>query len=221
MQPGSLKTFHSTRRFLIVAACAAPLLVLGGAWWLVSEVLLVPTAPGDDTTADQLFTFIVHEKGLPRLNGKRREQFLEQQIRRLVQEAAYRDRFLACYRTAAPEDHSTFRANLFDAFKPLVMRDIRRFHELRDAEREGFLDGRVVEYGRLASFFGQVKINKSAFGNAAPKPQELLQLLFSKTTEEERQQGAAYFAAYAQRVSEILADAELVREFEGRIAATP
>jgi CRISPR/Cas system-associated endonuclease/helicase Cas3 len=79
----------------------------------------------------------------------------------------------------------------------------------------------VVEYGRLASFFGQVKINKSAFGNAAPKPQELLQLLFSKTTEEERQQGAAYFAAYAQRVSEILADAELVREFEGRIAATP
>jgi hypothetical protein len=163
--------------------------------------------------------FIVHEKGLPRLSDPQREAFVEQQVRRLVKDPAFRASFLAEYRTSSPEEQKAFRANLFDAFKPIVMRDLRRYRELDAPARREFLDERIVAYNRMNAFRGEVRISKDAVGGAAPSSGEILQLLIDKTTDEERQLGMAYAAALRARVEEILADQELKTKFEARIAA--
>ena len=110
---------------------------------------------------------------------------------------------------------------MFGAFKPLVMRDVRGFHELDEEDRQEFLDERLIEYGRLAVFFGQVSINKDALGSTGPTRNELFQLLLSKTSPEERTRWAQYSAALDRRRAEILADALLTRQFQERIDITP
>jgi hypothetical protein len=201
----------------VALACAAPVLVLGAVWLLVTQVLMVPAVPDQSTPADRVAQFIMHPEGLPRLGGERREAFIQQQVRRLVQDEPFRRRFLAEYRVSSPEEQKAFREHLFDAFKPLVMRDIRAFHDLSQAERGAYLDDRIVAYNRLNAFWGRAGIVKSDLGPAAPGPDELLGLLLQKTTEQERQMGVAYAAALQARVNEILADPALKQEFETRI----
>jgi hypothetical protein len=220
MHPGSVKVLYRLRRVLIVAACAAPVLVLGGIWLLVTQVLLVPRVPDATTPAAEVVWFIAHEKGLPRLDQRRFEALLEQQLRRLRQDAAFRAAFVAEYSTSSAEEQKAFRFHLFDAFKPVVMGDIRRFHELRGPAREQYVDERIVAYNRMAVLWGDLRDQeiKATIGPTLTKD-ELFELLLEKTTEEERALGAAYAQAVAARVAEILADAALKQEFEARIRA--
>lgn len=216
---GDVKTLYRARRILLGAACAGPVLVLGGVWLLVTQVLMVPAVPDQTTPPDRVAQFIMHEKGLPRLDGQRREAFLEQQIRRLVREEAFRGRFLAEYRTATPEQQAAFGEHLFDAIKPLVMRDVRRFEDLSGPARRDYLDQRIVAYNRMTAFWGEVRIGERDLGAGALTPAEMLRLLLNKTTEEERQAGIVYGQALGARVEEILADPALRQEFEARITA--
>jgi hypothetical protein len=201
----------------VALACAAPVLALGAVWLLVTQVLMLPAVPDQSTPADRVAQFIMHPKGLPRLDPGPCEAFLQQQARRLVQDEPFRRRFLAEYRVSSLEEQKAFREHLFDAFKPLVMRDIRTFHELSPPQHRAYLDDRIVAYNRMNSLWGQARIGKSDLGPAAPGPDELLGLLLQKTTEQERQMGMAYAAALQARVSQILADPELKQEFETRI----
>jgi hypothetical protein len=202
-----------------VAACAAPVVVLAGLWLLVTEVLLVPAVPGAATPPDEVVQFIIHVKGLPRLDRQRGDAFLKQQILRLVQDEPFRNRFAAEYRVSSPDEQKAFRAHLFDAFKPVVMADIRRFQELPESARQAYLDERIVTYNRLSKLLGSVQIDKSIAGPTADAQGDLLSTLLQKTTEEERQIGIVYAQALAVRLTTILADPELKAEFEKRIAA--
>jgi len=220
VHPSSVKTLYRMRRLLVVAACAAPVLVLGGVWLLVTQVLLVPRVPDATTPAERVVRFIAHEKGLPRLDERRFEALLEQQLRRLRQDGTYRAAFLAEYSTSSAEEQKAFRGHLFDAFKPLVMRDIRRCHELAGPARQDYVDDRIVAYNRTAVLWGDLRDKdvKATIGPTLSKD-ELIEVLLQKTTEEERALGAAYGKAIAARVAEIQADPELKQQFEARIAA--
>lgn len=219
VHPGSVRTLYRLRRVGLIVACAAPVLALAGIWLLVTQVLLVPRTPDESTPPDVVARYIIHEKGLTQLKGPRCETFLQQQIRRLIRDEPFRKRFLAEYRTASPEEQKAFRTHLFDAFKPLVMRDIRMFQELPEPARQEYLDERIVAYNRMNAFVGDVRISKHDLGPAAPGSEEMLQFLMQKTTEEERQAGMAYAAALAVRVQQILAAPELKATMETRIAA--
>lgn len=219
MGSDSARRLYQLRRVMLATTCVAPVIVLGGLWLLVTEVLLVPAVPGPAAAPDTVAQFIVHRKGLPRLERKRREVFLQAQVARLVRDEAFRNRFAAEYRVSSPEDQKAFREHLFDAFKPLVMDDIRRYHELPEPQRQPYLDERIVAYNRLSRLLGSVRIEKSIAGPVADAQQDLLSTLLQKTTEQERQMGLAYGHALAGRVTAILADPELKAEFEARIAA--
>jgi len=214
------RTFYRARRILLVAACVAPVVLLAGVWWLVTQVLMVPRVPGPTTPAEQVVQFIAHPQGLPRLDAARSEALLEQQVRRLVEDAAFRARFLAEFRSSSPDEQTAFRSHLFDAFKPVFMRDARHFHELDAADRRAYLDERIVAYNRLSAYAGKTAISPDAVRGLAPTPEQLLQMLTQRTTEEERQLGGAYYAALQARVVEILGDPELKADFEARIAGT-
>ncbi len=220
MLTGDARSFYRWRRVRMGALCAAPVVALGGLWWFVAEVLLVPAVPDARTPPDAVAQYVMHPKGLPRLRGTRCEAFLLTQVRRLVTDDAFRERFLAEYRTSAPEQQVAFRAHLFDAFKPLLMRDIDRYHELTGPAQQDFLDERIVAYNQFSRFVGNTRIEK---GTAGPTPgqNELLGLLLSHTTEEERRRGWLYGQALAARIAVILADPELKASFEARIAAPP
>lgn len=219
MNTATRSTFYLSSGVRKGAALVAPVLVLGGIWLLVTQVLMVPGVPGPGAAPDEVAQFIMHEKGLPRLSRARTEEFLEAQVRQMVQREGFLDRFMAEYRTASPEQQSAFRSHLFDAFKPVVMADIREHEVLTEAgERQAFLDERIVAYNRLARFWGNTTISKGMLGPGALSPQETLDFLLNKTTEEERQSGIAYAQALRARVEEILADPELKAEFEARIA---
>jgi len=220
VQPGSIKTLYRLRRALVVAAVAAPVLLLAGVWALVTQVLMVPAVPDATSSPEAVFGFIVHPKGLPRLDAPQAQAVIEQQLERLRLDSQFRQRFLAEYRVASPDEQSAFRANLFDVFKPLVLADVRKYHELPVAQRPAYLDERIVAYNRLKALWGEVHISKHDLGPATPGPQEALQLLMQKTTEEERRMGLAYAEALRARVEEILADPALKTEFESRIAAS-
>lgn len=214
------RAFYRRRTALLVVACASPVVLLAGIWWLVTQVLLVPAVPGASAPPAEVAAFIMHAKGLPRLDGRRSEAFLEVQLRRLVGEAAFRERFLAEYRTASPAAQKAFRLHLFDAFKPLVLRDVERFEALAGPERQAYLDERIVAYNRLGAFWGDVRIHKDMLGSGALAPEEVVGLLLEKTSEQERQRSAGYARALAARVAQILADPALEADIRARIAAT-
>ncbi len=211
--------FYRSRRFLLIAACAAPLLVLGGAWWAVNAFVLTPRVPTDDAPIDECVRFVVHERGLPRLNERQSASFLEQQTHRLVQHARLRERFATALRRLIPEEQEAFRVHLFDALKPRVLAHVRRFHALQGEAQRRYLDERIVEYNRAAAYLGQGRMDKSAFGNALPDSSRLTELLLTRTSDEERRLGMTYFAALGKRITEILADPRLKQDFEARIAA--
>ena len=221
MHPGSITTLYRLRRVGLILACLAPVLLAGGVYLIVTQVLLVPAVPDAATPPDRLLRFIVHEKGLPRLRGEKCETFLQQQIQRLVRDEGLRNRFLAEYRTANPEEQKAFREHLFDAIKPIVMRDIHAYQAMPEAGRPAYLDERIVTYNRMNAFWGDVRISKNDLGPGQPGPDELLGMLTQKTTEAERQSGVAYGAALHARVLQILADPALKAEFEARITGRP
>lgn len=218
VHPGSIKTLYRLRRVGQLLLWGSPLLLLLGLYLLVTLVLLRPGLPGPEAEPEQVVQFIAHKQGLPRLKPPEVERFLEGQIQRLLRDEAYRDGFLREVRTASIEDQEAFRSHLFDAIKPTVMADIRAFHALLPAERLNLLDERIVAYNRLARVAGGAGISKDALGQTAPNPQQMLDLLMRKTTDEERQLGLAYLQALQLRVLTILADPDLKAEFEARIA---
>lgn len=219
MHPGSVTTLYRLRRVVLVVACAAPVVVLGGLWLLVTRVLLVPAVPGADTPPDEVAQFIMHEKGLPSLDREHCEAFLKQQILRLIQDERFRKRFAAEYRVSSPEQQRAFREHLFDAFKPLLMDDIRRYHALPEPDRPAYLDERIVAYNRMSKLLANVNIDQDMAAAPPGDSADLLGLLMQKTTEEERRAGLAYGQALGARVNQILADPQLKAEFEARIAA--
>ncbi len=221
MNPDSARTLYRYRRVVVVLACAAPVFVLGAVWLLVTRVLMVPAVPGSDTLPDQVVQFIMHEQGLPRLSRERCDAVLKQQIHRLIEDAKFRDRFAREYRVSSPEQQRAFREHVFDAFKPVVMADINGYHLLDDAERREYLDGRIVEYNRMATILANIQVNASAAGLGGGEKAEMLGLLLTKTTEHDRELGFAYIQAIQVRVVEILADPELEEQIRARIAAEP
>ncbi len=212
------RPFYQQRRLWLTLACVAPLLLLVGLYLLVDRVLLVPALPDDNTPGDQLAAFVMHPKGLPRLKQPQREAFLNRQVPRLLREDALRERFLAAVRAADPEAQEAFRNNLFDTFKPILLRDARAFAELAAADRTAFLDARIIAYNRLGAQTN-VHISRHDLGSAAPSGDKLLEWVLSKTTEEERRLCLNYGTGMTARVKEILEDPALKADFEQRIAA--
>jgi hypothetical protein len=208
-----------TRKLAIGAGLAAPVLLLGVLWLVVTNVLLVPPVPEPATSARDVLRFIVHEKGLPRLDDATARRVFHEQLGRLGRNDEFRERFLRELRIASPTEQRAFRSHLFDVFKPIFIADMRQYHELIGEERQAFLDDRIVYYNRLSAALGKTELSADAAAELTPDRQEMLQLVLSRTTEEERQMTGAYFSAIGARVEEILADPPLKAEFERRIAA--
>lgn len=221
MIPGHVRTFYQARKALVFLALAAPVIVLAGLWLLVTQVLMVPRVPDATTPADQVMRFIVHEKGLPRLSQPRAEAVFKEQVRRLTTDPAFREAFLREVRTASPEASAALREHLFDVYKPLLMADIRQYNTLEADARPAYLDERIVHYNRVSRALGATGITAEAAQGLLPSKAEALQLLLTKTTDEERQLGLFYQAALRARVEEVLADPELTAQFEQRITASP
>lgn len=219
MHPGDTQAFYRSRRLLLVAGCAAPLLLLGAAWWTIDRFVLTPPRPTLASTADEFVRFLVDAKGLPKLRQAEREALIELHLRKWLAQEDYRSGFASALRRCSDEEREAFKTHTFDAVKPIIMRDVRRFHELDGEARRTFVDERIVEYHRMASILRGAKVDKSAFGDSLPSSNEVGQLVLAKTTEEERVLGQAFFAALAARQVEIQADEALNAEFLRRIEA--
>lgn len=219
MNPGSLKSFYHARRTLIVLACIAPLALLGGAWWLVVEVLLAPRTPTAGSPPEDCVAFVVHDKGLRRLSAADQEKFVRGQMARWLAQPAYREQFAAALRRSTADEQKAFRANLFDIFKPHIMQDVTRFHATRDDARREFLDDRIIEYNRMGRVMRAGRVDKTAFGDSLPSPKELMDLIMEKTTQDERDQAMGFFVALVARRDQIYADEKLRAQFEAKIEA--
>ncbi len=202
----------------MAVGCAAPVLLLAGLYVLVDRMLFVPAVPDDTTPGDRLAAFVMDPRGLPRLSQAEREAFLMRQVPRLLREEGVRESFLAAIRQAASESQEAFRNNLFDTFKPILLRDARAYAALDAAGRIAFLDERIIAYNRLGAQTN-VHISRHDLGSAAPSGDKLLEWVLSKTTEEERRLCLNYGTGMAARVQEILEDPALKADFEQRIAA--
>jgi len=179
---------------------------------------MVPAVPDGAAPPAQVVQYIMHAKGLPRLGRERREAFLTEQMTRLIEDERFRERFAMEYRVSSPDQQKAFREHLFDAFKPIVMDDIRGYHETSPELRQDYLDQRIVEYNRMAKMLSNVEVDPEIAGPQDGNRTEMLALLLQKTTEQERELGLAYAAALRARVLEILADPALKAGFEARIA---
>lgn len=219
MHPGDTQAFYRSRRLILIAACAAPLLLLGAAWWSIDRFVLTPPRPTMASTAEQVVRFLVDDKGLPKLRQAEREDVIELHLQKWLADESYRSGFASALRRCSDEEREAFKAHTFDAVKPIIMRDVRRYHELAGEARKAFVDERIVEYHRMASILRGAKVDKSAFGDSLPSSNEVGQLVLAKTTEEERILGQTFFAALAERQTEIQADEALNADFLRRIEA--
>jgi hypothetical protein len=211
------RKLYLRRRTLLTIACASPVLLLAGLWWLVNAVVLVPPAPGERAPAQQCLEFIVHEKGLPRLSAERRIAFVEAQVGRLLEDDLFRDSFVAALRRSASDDRTAFFEHVFDALKPRVLRDAQEFHDVQNDARTSWLDERLVDYKRLELLLRTIRIDKHALDDALTDQASLVSLVLSRTTEEERSLCLAYFSALGRRANEILQQPALKDEFEQRL----
>src|SRR5262249_8782886 len=147
--------------------------------------------------------YVVDAKGLPRREPDAAARTLQDLLVRLLSDAAFRDSFASALRRSTPEEQAAFREHVFDAFKPRLMADIRRFDELQGDARTAFLDDRLIDFKRMEMLSRGTKIDKSAFAEAAGDQAALLKLLIAKTTDQERALGAAYIRAAAARWNEL------------------
>jgi hypothetical protein len=209
------------QRFILLSlAGLSPLLVLGGAWWLVNRFVLAPRAPGPDATPDEVIQFVANEKGLPRLGPTNGKALLDRLATHMAADAPFRERLVAALRRESLDVQQAFRSNVFQTIKPALLSDIRRYHEIPGEQRGEFLDQRVVEYQRLAGAFRSSGAGGS-LRDLLPDREELLRMLIANTTDEERDLGSAYVTAYLARVQQIRADPQLQEQFNQRVAAGP
>jgi hypothetical protein len=214
----SLPSRNPQRRQLLTGlACASPILLLAAVWWLVNAVVLAPAVPDENGSAQQCVAFVVHERGLPRLGVEHQIAFVENSIRRAIEDGAFRNALAATLRRSAREEQVAFRTHVFDALKPRVLREIQDFHRLADPARTAWLEARLVDYKRLEMLLRTIRLDEGAFGDAVPDANELLRLVLSKTSEDERQLCLTYLSALSERANEILKEPELRRQFEQRL----
>lgn len=222
MLTGSLKSFQRYRRVLTGLALVAPLLLLGAAYWLIGNVLLVPRVPDQTTSALDCVGFICHEKGLPRLSASESEAYLLQQTRRFLNDTNFARQFAAALRTSTPSELQAYHENVLGAFKPLFMRDVDKWHALTGDAKASFLDQRIVEYNRMSRMAARAPAAGIDLGPGLDVDKlALLKILMDKTTEQERDDAAGFLLALKTRIEQILADPALHEEFEKRIGISP
>lgn len=219
MNPGSTRTFYRARRILVIAACLAPVILLGGAWLVVTRVVMAPPVPTATATADEVVRFLIHPQGLARLGAEQAETVFRTQLGRLATNADLRADFLREFRISSPDEQRAFQEHLFDVFKNIIMADVHEFQSLDPNAQPAYIDARIVEYNRLSRALGKDGISANAGQAILPDEREALAMLLQRTTDNERQMGVAYFGAIQARVLEILADPDLTADFEARIAA--
>jgi hypothetical protein len=219
MLTGSLKSFYRARQALLILAIVVPLGLLLGGYLLVTQVLLLPGVPDAETPPADVFAFIAHPKGLPRLAPADAEAFVDAWTGRLLADDAARETFLRTFRTASITDQEAFIRHLFLAIKPQIMRDVSQFHELGAVARDKFIDDRIVAYNARAAAAEGIEIDADPFrGLPALDPRRLTEIAMELTTESERNRTLAYGSALEARVNEILANPNLKADFEARIA---
>lgn len=221
MHPGSTATFYRVRRAAWLLAIAAPLVALAATWWLLSNVLLAPAVPDDHTPAAEVVAFLAHDKGLPRLTDAERDALIRRHLRRWSTDAHYRYEFATAVRRSTTEERTAFRRHVFDAFKPLVLTDVRQYHAANSESQQVYLDDRIVAYNRMTRALGGAGVDRAALGDALPSSTDLMNLVLARTSEEERSLATAYLTALGRRIEQIVADPALRQEFEARIAAAP
>lgn len=214
MIPGSTQTFNRARWLSIAAITIVPIVILGIGWWILDAVVLSPSAPGPGAAAEQCVAFIAHPKGLARLDRGAREEFVDAQFRRLVEQPSFGPELAGALRRSTREEQEGFRNNLFDVFKPRILEDARRLHELPRDQRQAFLDAKLIDFKKSERLLRAVNISKGALGGAMVDEAGALRMIQSKITDEERALGIAYFKAMAERAQEILADPDLKAQFE-------
>lgn len=212
--------FYRNRRVALLGLCLLPVVLVGTAWWVVNEIVLARPIPGATAGGEEAVQFIAHEKGLVRLSEPERFDALQQILRRAVAEPTFRNDMVAALRRSTADEVAAFRANIFDTFKPVLMKDVRAYQALNGGALAKFIDERIVAYNRMGAFFANTRVDKQSLVGVLPEPKDVLALIFSRTTEEERNAALAYQAVLAQRIEQILADPALKAEFEARIAAS-
>lgn len=219
--PGSTRTLYIARHagFALLGLVAIGLAI--AAYWATDRWILAPPAPTDSSAAPVWIDYLVDERGLVRDDASRAAQRLNGLVRRLLADEPFRHDFAACLRRGSAEEQAAFREHVFDAFKPAILADVRRYHELGDDARTAFLDERLVAFKRLELLSRGSKIDRASWADAAGTQAELLKLLAAKTTDEERSLGAAYIRAAAERWNEIRHDPEQLAAFERRLVDAP
>lgn len=208
------------RKVLIALACAAPVLLLGGLWWLMNAVLLVPAIPTEKTTEEQRVAFFVDDRGLRRLEPGQAWTFLLSQAQLLGGDEARRGQFVKVLRQMSGEEQKAFGDAVINVAMPKLLTDAKTFAELRDDRATAWLDDHIVEYKRLEVLVRSLKVNREARGNLALDQQMLTKMVTDRLTPQDQERGATYLKAIAQRLAEILADTELKAKFEAKIGAT-
>lgn len=222
MLTGSLKSFQQNRRILIGSALVGPLLLMGAAYWLIGNVLLVPRVPDETTSALDCVAFICHEKGLPRLSASATEAYLLQQTRRFLNDPNFARQFAAALRISTPSELQAYHEHVLGAFKPLFMRDVDKWFALLGDSKSSFLDERIVEYNRMSRMAARAPAAGIDLGPGLDVDKlALLKILMDKTTEQERDAAAGFLLALKTRIEQILADPALHDEFEKRIGISP
>lgn len=205
---------YNWRKLWIILACIAPLVAAGLLALLVNSVLLAPGTPGPKSTAADYFEFMANERGLPRLNGAQRAQFVKTIADRAIQDDRFASEFIAVMKRSPKDQQGVFRSNMVDAFLASMLADARRFQSLSGAAQLAFLDDKIVDHKRNEQLFRRINVDKESL---SPEKGNVLQMIMGKTSEAERDQAMAYVTAMTRRITEILADETLKKRFEERL----
>ena len=215
-EPQTVPRLYAWRKPLIILACIAPLIAAGLLALLVNGVLLAPQTPGPKSSAADYYEFMANERGLPRLNGAQRAQFVQTIAERAVRDDHFADEFMTVMKRSPKDQQGLFRSNMVDAFLASMLADVRRYFSLSGAAQVAFLDDKIVEHKRNEKLFRRINLDKDALGS---EKGNLLQMIMGKTSESEREQAVAYAGAMARRIAEILADDTLKKKFEDRLGS--
>lgn len=195
----------------------APVAVLGGAWWLVNEVLLVPGRPTAASSASACIEYCAHEKGLARLEWRAGYALVLAQVERIAREPEFREEFASALRRLPGEQQAAFKEHVFGVLKPAILECARTLESLEGAARDEYLDERLIEYKRLELLMRSAKSDRSLVGGAMLDAQGLLDVATGKSSVEEQQLALTYLRALTGRYADVQADPQRKAAFLARL----
>lgn len=197
-QPGT--TAPKQQQALKVAGVVTAVVLVGllGGYWLVDTLTAPPVPDVKVASAEDIATFMGHQRGLIRMSHGEQVAFLADFWPRFNSPQG-KTEFGAVMAEMAPSELGRLQEVIFDLTKAQVMDDAEKFNKLPDEQRDEFVRQRVDQYDTFRANFRGREVDDLKEGLPVD-PDEWSKSVMTRTTAADRALCQPYIEALQNEI---------------------